>query len=98
MARSAHAQIAATVGHPNQVPECIQPTDPSAWVKHATFLYSRPSRPPSQSVSLLRPRTGATPEHFRVRCSRQTLDIPNGSIEVPPWPPSARLLRGETKP
>src|SRR5271154_7486719 len=98
MARSAHAQIAATARHPNQAPECIQQTDLTTWVKHAAFLYSRPSRPPSQSVLPLRPRTRATPEQFQVRCSRQTSDIPSGLIGVPPWPPLARLLRGETKP
>src|SRR6516165_5450285 len=98
MARSVPAPIAATAGHRKQVPESIQPTDPSTWVKHAAFLYSRPSRPPSQSVSPLLPQTRATPEHFRVRCSRQTSDIPSGLIGAPPWPPLTRLLRGETKP
>src|SRR5260370_1457249 len=98
MARSAHAQIAATAVHPNQVPECIQQTDPSTSVKHATFLYSRPLRPPSQSVLPLRPGTRATRERFRVRCSRQTPDIQSGLIGPPPWPPLARLLQGETKP
>src|SRR6516162_3763060 len=98
MARSAHEQIATTAGHRNPVPECIQPKDPSTWVKHAAFPYSRPSHPPSQTVLPLRPRTRATPEHFRVRCSRQTSDIPSELIGAPPWPPLARLLRGETKP
>src|SRR3974377_490319 len=98
MARSAHAQIAATAGPPNQVLECIQPTDPSTWVKHAAFLYSRPSRPPSQSVLPLRPRTRATPKPFRARCTRKTPDTPGGLIGAPPWPPLARLLQGETKP
>src|SRR5271154_3475486 len=83
MARSAHAQIAATARHPNQAPECIQQTDLTTSVKHAAFLYSRPSRPPSQSVLPLRPRTSATPERFRVRCSRQTSDIPNSSVYPP---------------
>src|SRR5271170_5257057 len=98
MAHSVRAQIAPTAGHPNQAPECIQPTDPTTWAKHAAFLYSRPSRPPSQAELPLQPEMRATPEHFPARYSRRTSDIPSGLTAAPPWPPLARLLREETKP
>src|SRR5271155_877717 len=98
MAHSVRAQIAPMAGHPNQAPECIQPTDPTTLVKHAAFLCSRLSRPPSQSELQLRPRTPATPEHLLVRCNRQPSDIPSGLTAAPPWPPLARLPLGEIKP
>src|SRR5580704_2381252 len=98
MAHSVRAQIVPTAGHLNQAPEYIQPTNPTTLVKHAAFLYSRPSRPSSQSELPLQPEMPASPEHFPARYSRRTLGIPSGLTAAPPWPPLARLLRGETKP